>query len=338
MKEKNKEEPIFDRQKPIKSQRFKLGALENFPRNELIVEFKGHMNGHVKYNIQENVFEGVLDGELWDLNPKKKQLNLKDLATQYAGHVKNVSDRFMASKDFDSVKKIICDGKVVYDSKEWDKLRNPEKIIVLDTETTGFKKEDEVLQLTVLNGNGKELFNEYFKPNHTQSWESAEKCNHISPKFVADKPSLLSRKDQIESLLKNADVIVGYNPGFDIKMLEQNGIAVPKDKRYVDIMIPYAEVKNVPNEYGKPKWFKLMDCAKEYGFPEADFHNSLGDTKATLHCYQEMMKKGQLYEGDIKDPAHLVGYNQKEFNRVRGVPEKPKGIKRPASKGNSLER
>ena len=195
-----------------------------------------------------------------------------------------------------------------------------------------------MLQLTILDGNGKELFNEYFKPEHTQSWESAEKCNHISPSFVADKESLLSQKERIESLLKKGDLIVGYNPGFDIKMLEQNGIEVPKDKKYMDIMIPYAKWKNVPNEYGKSKWFKLKDCAKDYGFLEADFHNSLGDTKATLHCYQEMLKRGLLHEGDIKDPSHLVGYSEKEFRRARGIPAQVNGIKKQKCKSNSSER
>lgn len=325
MDHQEKKELVFDRQDPIKSLRFKLAAKENFPQNELIVELKDPRSARNKYNIKENVFESIMDGSKWDLNPTKKQLNFEEMAKLFAGHVKNVSDRFLASKEFDSVKKIICDGKVVYDSKEWDKLRNAEKIIALDTETTGFKPTDEVLQLSVLDGNGKELMNQYFKPEHTKSWESAEKCNHISPEFVTDKPSLLSQKEKIESLLKNADVIVGYNTGFDIKMLEQNGINVPKDKRYVDIMIPYAEVKGVKNEYGKPKWFKLIDCAKEYGFPEADFHNSLGDTKATLHCYNEMMKRGRLDERDIKDPSHLVGYNYQEFKKQRGIPN---GIKR----------
>lgn len=219
-------------------------------------------------------------------------------------------------------KKTWSNGKIIYDATEWEKMLDNENLIVLDTETTGFTEKDEILQLTILNGNEEELFNKYFKPNHNKNWETAEKCNHISPEFVADKPSLLSKKEQIESLLNKANLIIGYNTGFDIKMLEQNGITIPKDKKYIDIMIPYAELKNIPNEYGKPKWFKLIDCAKDYKFPETDFHNSLGDTKATLHCYLKMMHNRELSEENIKDPNHLVGYNPKEFARIKGIPEK----------------
>lgn len=324
----------------------KLITKENLPHNEVLIKYKKPHEGYFKINIQERSktcyfpekSQFSTKEKTMELNPDHKPIELKTLQDYFVNQVIQIAERHNNAFSPKTVDKLICDGKTVYDSKEWNKLQNNDKILVLDTETTGFKKEDEVLQLTVLDGNGKELMNEYFKPQHTKTWESAEKCNHISPSFVADKPPLLSQKEKIESLLKNADLIVGYNTGYDIKMLEQNGIAIPKDKKYVDIMIPYAEVKNVPNEYGKPKWFKLIDCAKDYGFPEANFHNSLGDTKATLHCYQEMMKKRQLYEGDIKDPSHLVGYNEKEFRRVRGMPDKPKGIQRPASKSNSLER
>lgn len=315
----------------------KLLKKQNWPQNELIIIHKEPIPEHIKINLKEKSKTTYFPentkwfpkGKTFDLTPYAEDITQNTLWKYYANKIQGIAvtysyllhTKFTSNIDT-TIHQLICDGKIIYDSTEWDKMLNNENLIVLDTETTGFTKKDEILQLTILNGNRKELFNQYFKPNHTKIWENAEKCNHISPKFVADKPSLLSQKENIESLLKKADLIIGYNTGFDIKMLEQNGIKVPKNKKYIDIMIPYAEIKGVPNEYGQPKWFKLIDCAKDYDFPESDFHNSLGDTKATLHCYLKMIANRELYEEDIKDPNHLVGYNPKEFARIRGIPTK----------------
>ena len=62
------------------------------------------------------------------------------------------------------------------------------KIIVLDTETTGLSHEnDEILQLSIIDGEYNTLFGEYFKPKHTTNWDEAEKVNRISPEMVKNK-------------------------------------------------------------------------------------------------------------------------------------------------------
>lgn len=216
-----------------------------------------------------------------------------------------------------------------------EKLENS-RIIVLDTETTGFKADDEVLQVSMVDANGKKLLNQYFKPEHKTSWENAEQVNHISPESTKDKPYLKEYKEKIEKMLQSADLIVGYNTGFDMKMLEQNGIQVPKDRKYVDLMIPFAEIKGEKNEYGRPKWQKLITCAKEYGFPvdSAEWHNSLGDTMATKYCFNEMRDRGHITPNDTKDLNHLVGYNPLEAIKAR------KGIKSitKSSKSSTIEK
>ena len=225
-------------------------------------------------------------------------------------------------------------AKNLEESLQEEKLKNS-RIIVLDTETTGFKADDEVLQVSIVDANGKELLNQYFKPEHKTSWENAEKVNHISPSSTKDKPYLKEHKEKIEKMLHSADLVVGYNTGFDMKMLEQNGIQVPKDRKYVDLMIPFAEVKGEKNEYGRPKWQKLVTCAKEYGFPadSAEWHNSLGDTMATKYCFNEMRDRGHITPNDTKDLNHLVGYNPLEAMKAR---KRVKSISRP-SKSSELK-
>ena len=46
----------------------------------------------------------------------------------------------------------------------------PEDVLILDTETTGLSYKDEVLQLSIINGAGEKIFNEYIKPVFNKKW------------------------------------------------------------------------------------------------------------------------------------------------------------------------
>ena len=102
-----------------------------------------------------------------------------------------------------------------------------EDILVLDTETTGFGPSAEILQLSIVNGLGEIVMNEYFRPARATCWPGAEAVNHISPAMVAGKPLISERKSDIEKILHAAKIISGYNLPYDQKMLIQNGIYIP---------------------------------------------------------------------------------------------------------------
>ena len=177
---------------------------------------------------------------------------------------------------------------------------NKNEILVLDTETTGFLGNAEVLQVSILDGEGTVLMNEYFRPDHTESWPGAMAVNHITPAMVADKPSIQMRKEEISHLLRHARAVVGYNIFFDLKMLRQNGVYVPGPMklRPIDLMGPfsdrYGKEKNLPlNKYGHYKYQKLITCGY-YGYEEGGWHDSLADTKATLFCFWKMVEDGTL--------------------------------------------
>lgn len=172
---------------------------------------------------------------------------------------------------------------------------NLSKVLVLDTETTGLDDSAEILQFSAMWGNEEVAMNQYIRPVHSSSWPGAEAVNHITPKMVASKPTLQDKKADIEGLLNDASVIVGYNLPFDLRMLEQNGINLPQEKKYVDLMIPFAAVFGEWNDYFQDfKWQKLITCARYYGYDGGGWHDSLEDVRATLYCYKEMIKRGDL--------------------------------------------
>lgn len=172
-----------------------------------------------------------------------------------------------------------------------------DKILVLDTETTGVDSKAEVLQFSALWADGTEAMNIYIKPTHTIEWPSAMAVNHIHPVDVAKCPPMSEVKERIETLLHQSQAIVGYNLPFDLDMLYQNGVDLPseEDVEFIDLMVPFAEVYGEYSlVYGDYKWQKLVTCAKYYDYQGEGWHDSLADTKATLYCFKEMLKNGDL--------------------------------------------
>ena len=88
------------------------------------------------------------------------------------------------------------------------------KIICIDIETTGLdRNNDEILQVSIINGKGKTLYNSYIKPDYATEWKEAEEINKISWDCVKFAPGILlqgtrrarGRKSNVILLLRNAE-------------------------------------------------------------------------------------------------------------------------------------
>lgn len=165
----------------------------------------------------------------------------------------------------------------------------PEEVIVLDTETTGVSSSDEIIQLSGVDGYGRDVMNIYIKPERVKAWPNAEAVNHISPSMVKDCMTMRELRAQLQNFLNKYHCIVGYNIGFDIRMLTQNGLST-NHMSVLDIMPIY--VKNYGIWKGTRKAAKLVEAAEHYGY---DFgaHDSLEDVKATLVVLENLMREGR---------------------------------------------
>ena len=77
---------------------------------------------------------------------------------------------------------------------------SPDEIICFDLETTGLDKaNDEILQLSIIDGNSDVLFDSLIKPAHKKSWAGAEAINGISPAMVKTAPTFEDIKPKIQS-------------------------------------------------------------------------------------------------------------------------------------------
>ncbi len=174
------------------------------------------------------------------------------------------------------------------DPKSRIKGWKPEEVIVLDTETTGTSNRDEIIQLSAVDGYGRDVLNIFLKPEYVRSWPGAEAVNHISPAMVQDKRTMAESRTQLQNFLQRYSCIVGYNIGFDLRMLRQSGLNIDH-LDVVDVMPMYV------NHYGVikngRKAAKLVEAAAHYGY-NFGAHDSLEDVKATLVVLENLMREG----------------------------------------------
>ena len=172
-----------------------------------------------------------------------------------------------------------------------------EKILVFDTETTGFRSDDEVLTLAVVNGSGATVVDGMYAPARKSAWPDAEKINRISPAMVANCSPIRDQQAELERMFNDPDtLLVGYNIEFDIRLLAQSGIRITNPNRH-DVMLAFSELRKVPDaRRGGYRWWKLTECADYYRYDwgTTQAHGALADTLATLYCYQKM--KEPIYE------------------------------------------
>lgn len=163
--------------------------------------------------------------------------------------------------------------------------------IILDTETTGLHSDkNTLLQLSIIDDANELLFNKYFKPASEhfagpllEDWKIAATINGITPERVQNCLSLDSYRDEIQSILDQADEILIYNANFDVSFMKSHGFSFKSSTKITDVMKEYSCYKL------KHKRFKLSDAASEFGYTFSA-HDSLEDVKATLVVHNEVNK------------------------------------------------
>lgn len=179
-----------------------------------------------------------------------------------------------------------------------------DRVIVLDTETTGLDKyNDEILSIGITDAYGKKLFSSYVHPKNHKTWFDAERVNRIRLRDVRFSPTIGEIASDIRAIVCQNVLIVGYNTSFDMSFLVNAGVISWDDisRRQFDVMRQFALV------HGEEKslysdgymWSKLTECANYYGY-KFSAHNSLDDARATAYCFRALLCDETYYEYALK--------------------------------------
>ncbi len=160
-----------------------------------------------------------------------------------------------------------------------------EDVVILDTETTGFRKNDEIIEIAIINTKGETLLDKRVMPNCPIPIEATD-IHGLTKRKLKGSPSWSEIHDEVMTVLEGK-TIVAYNSEFDIRLLRQtmktHGQKIPY-LQHECAMKMYAKYRAVPDKRHKNfKWHKLTQAARFEKIEVKNAHNALGDCLMTLN-------------------------------------------------------
>lgn len=165
---------------------------------------------------------------------------------------------------------------------------HPEKVIFIDTETTGIDHlDDELLEVGIVDASGRTVHCGMVRPERHREWPDAQAVNGISPADVRDAPSAEEASAMLQRIVGAADAVVGYNIGFDLRFLKGIGVEPRPDAMVVDVMTDYAAIAGEwVRGWGCWRWQSLDRCMSHYGIvASTGRHRASTDAELTRRCF-----------------------------------------------------
>lgn len=160
----------------------------------------------------------------------------------------------------------------------WSKLLDRDDVLILDTETTGFRSYHEVVEVAAINTRGDILFSEMVKPVYEVEAQ-VTRIHGITNAMLADKPTYDRVHDRLMQVLCRATSVCAWNAPFDRRLLEQSaaryGLELPPIT-WRDLLSDHRAL------YPDYSSHKLVHVAAHRDVGEAQSHRALGDCQMTL--------------------------------------------------------
>lgn len=163
------------------------------------------------------------------------------------------------------------------------------KPVYLDTETTGLEKEDEVIEISIVDFDGSLLFTSLVKPSQPIPLD-AQRVHHIKDIDVVSAPAWPIIWPRVRSFLYSRS-IAAYNAPFDYRMMQQSHARYRLPWRdnlnMVDILPIYSDFRGIWDPVRRSmKYFKLEEAGAFFNILLMNKHRSEADAllvRALLH-------------------------------------------------------
>ncbi len=167
-------------------------------------------------------------------------------------------------------------------------LANKERFVILDTETTGIGRNDEIIQIGIIDLDGNTLLNQNIRPQKRKAIpKDATNVHGLTMDELINCPVFSELKDILKQTIGHRGIIA-YNAEFDLRLYKQSykvsGGFFPNGNWHC-AMREYAQFVGEWDDYhGNYRWHKL----------ESGDHTAIGDCLATLAIIQQMAQTKKL--------------------------------------------
>jgi DNA polymerase III epsilon subunit-like protein len=174
-----------------------------------------------------------------------------------------------------------------------EKIRGPAAVardilkrrpVVFDTETTGLGDTDQIIEICIIDVDGKTLFESLVRPT-VPVGAKAEEVHGLGEQKLRFAPSWGISSPPVRNILEGRQV-VAFNSAFDLRLLEQTCKAHGQDTSWISrlethcAMYLSADRWGATNQYGSISLANAMRAAGVSWRGEA--HSASGDARATL--------------------------------------------------------
>jgi DNA polymerase-3 subunit epsilon len=161
--------------------------------------------------------------------------------------------------------------------------------VYLDTETTGLEREDEIVEISIIDSDGKLLFTSLVKPSRPIPLP-AQRIHHITNADVASSPAWPILWPHIRSFIYGR-TIAAYNTPFDLRMMQQSHARYRLPWRETlnsaDVLPIFSDFRGIYDPVHRSmKYFKLEEAGAYFNIPLLNAHRSEADAllvRAVLH-------------------------------------------------------
>lgn len=177
------------------------------------------------------------------------------------------------------------------------------KVVALDTETTGFGEDARIIELAFVTFDSGVVVDRWSSLLWADGvdWNSSQvlgalKVNEITVEELRGKPTFMDVFHKVYEYLRFSDIWLAHNAKFDLRMLRQEF----QRARSIDIPIKPAMVVDTMSlsrrfhpEEGS---HKLGDVAARWNVAQEDAHRATVDAEVCGKIFREMVKTGKLPE------------------------------------------
>lgn len=163
--------------------------------------------------------------------------------------------------------------------------------VYMDTETTGTGPTDEVIEIGIVEEDGKVLFESLVRPLGKVSPE-ARRMHRISDEMLVNAPRWMAVWLKVEAVLAGRTVCI-YNSDFDTRLIQQTHAkykmrwSMPAGTSFFCVMKLYAQFYGEYNPKTRGfRWQSLENAGRQCNIPLPNAHRTISDcllTRALLH-------------------------------------------------------
>lgn len=190
--------------------------------------------------------------------------------------------------------------------------------VCLDCEMTGLDvKKDRIIEVAAVRFTFDQIFDTFeslVDPEQEVSKES-QKIHHISNEMLQGKPKISTVLQQLTSFLKEGDLIVGHNIGFDLEVLSQEAERVKHKfiSKYTEI-----DTLRLAKEYGDSPNNSLESLASHFNVEYDKAHRAMNDVEINISIFKHFCKRYKTLEQILKLLSRPIKMKYMPLGKYKG--------------------